>query len=118
MTRCRYPLRETESELGTWTTNFIIPDTGSYFGDLTITNKNIIFLSQFDISLSSIIDLAYFEIYGTDQYMIIPREKIVQITPRKSMLNKRITIMTSDNSEFIIDYGVLSIDSILSALNK
>jgi|GEM_PF-1238181 len=118
MPKCKLPLDSSETELGTWTANFIIPDTGSYFGDLTITNKNIIFLSQFDISLSSIVDVASFEIYGNKHFMIIPRKRIVQITPRKSMLNKRITIMTSDNSEFIIDYGVLSIDSILSALNK
>ncbi len=118
MTLCRYPMHENEKELGTWTANFIIPDTGSYHGNLTITNINIIFLGKLDPFLNSIIDIASFETYGTDQYMVIAREKIAKITPRKGVLNKRVTIMTLDNSEFIIDYGLLSIDSILEALKE
>lgn len=107
-----------EKELETWTTNFIIPDTGGYHGALTITNLNIIFLGKFDPFLNSIIGIASFETYGTDQYMVIAREKIAKITPRKGVLYKRITLMASDNSEFIIDYGLLSIDSILEALKE
>lgn len=116
MAKCRYPLHEKEKELGTWDANFIISDAGCYPGYLTITNKNIIFLGDLDISLSSIIDIASFETLGTDQYMVIDRKKIIKITPRETMFNKRITIMTSDNSEFIIDYGLRSIDSIQKAL--
>ncbi len=118
MAECRYPMHENEKELGTWTTNFIISDTGRYHGDLTITNMNIIFLSKFESFLNSIIDIASFETYGTDQYMVIARKNIAKITPRKSVLNKRITIMTCDNNEFIIEYGLLSIDSILKALKE
>lgn len=116
MAKCRYPLQEKEKLLGTWAANFIISDAGSYAGDITITNKNIIFLGKFDISLSSIIDTAHFKTYGNDQYLIIPRAKIAIITPRETMFNKRITIMTSDNNEFIIDNGLRSIDSIQKAL--
>lgn len=116
MAKCRYPLQKKEKELGTWATNFIISDAGRYPGDLTITNMNIIFLGKFDISICSIIDVASFETHGTDQYMVIDREKISTITPRETMFNKRITIMTSDNNEFIIDYGLRSIDSIQKAL--
>ncbi len=118
MTTCRYPMHKNEKELGTWTTNFIIPDTGSYHGELTITNMNIIFLGKFDSSLNLIIDVASFETHGTDQYMVIAREKIAKITPRKSALNKRVTIMTQDDYELIIDCSLLSVDFILDALKK
>lgn len=116
MAKCRYPLKETEKELGTWDTYFIISDAGRYPGTLTITNKNIIFLGKFDISLSSIIDIASFATHDTDQYMVIDRKKISKITPRETMFNKRITIMTSDNNEFVIDYGLRSINAIQKAL--
>lgn len=116
MAKCRYPLKEKEIELGTWAINFIISDAGCYSGILTITNMNIIFLSKFDISLSSIIDIASFKTFGTDQYLVMDRKNISKITPRETMFIKRITIMTSDNNEFIIDYGLGSIDSIQKAL--
>lgn len=116
MAKCKYPLKEKEKELGTWAINFIISDAGCYPGMLTITSMNIIFLSKFDISLSSIIDIASFESFGTNQYMVMDRKNISKITPRETMFNKRITIMTSDNNEFIIDYGLRSIDSIQKAL--
>ncbi len=116
MAKCKYPLKENEQELGTWTTNVILPDAGRYLGDLTITDQNIIFLSKFDTSLNSIIGMAFFETFGEEQYMVIPRIKIQKITPKKSMFNKRVTLMTEDNNEFIIDYGMLSIDPILKAL--
>lgn len=116
MTECRYPLKEKEKELGTWTTNIIISDAGCYPVTLTITNINLILHGEFEISLSSIIDIAIFDSHYLDQFMIIPRKNIIKITPRKSVLNKRITIMTCDNNEFIIDCCMHSIDSILEAL--
>jgi len=116
MTECRYPLKEKEKELGTWTTNIIISDAGCYPVTLTITNINLIFHGKFEMSLSSIIDIARFETHGIDHYMIIARKNITKITPRKSVFNRRITIMTCDNNEFIIDCCMHSIDSILEAL--
>ncbi len=118
MTECRYPMHENEKEMGTWTINLIINDLGSYHGDLTITNMNIIFFGKFDSFLNSIIDIASFETYGTDQYIVIARKNIVIITPKKSALSKRITMMTCDNNELIIDYGLLPIDSILKVLKE
>lgn len=118
MAECRYPLCETEVELGTWTTDFIIPDNGCYRVNLTITNINLIFLGVFDLCLNSLIDLASFETYGNDQFLIITRKNIILVTPRKSVLNKQITIMTCDNNEYIIDHGMLPIDPILEALGK
>ena len=118
MTECRYPLKEKEKELGTWTTKITISDAGCYPVVLTITNINIILLGKFEISLSSIIDIASFETHGKDQYMVIARKNITKITPRKSVLNERITLMNCDNNEFIIDCCSLSIDPILGALKK
>ncbi len=118
MAKCRYPLEESEVELGTWTTNLIIPDVGRYVGDLTITDQRVIFLSKFDTSLGAIIDKIAFETVDEEQYMIIPRSIIQKVTPKKGMLNKRVILMTEGDDEFIIDYGMLSIDKIVNALEN
>lgn len=118
MPKCKLPLQNSETELGTWTTNFLIPSMGRYLGDLTITDKRIIFLSKFDTSLDSVINMALFETFEDEQFMIIPRDNITKIIPKKSMLNKRVTLQTENNEEYIIDYGMLSINAILEALEK
>lgn len=116
MAKCKYPLESSEQELGTWTTNFIIPDVGRYLGDLTVTEKNVIFLGRFDVSLSAIIDKAFFKTIDQENFIVIPRNKIQSFFAKKSILNKRVTIMTIDNIEFIIDYGMMSVDPIVKAL--
>ena len=50
--------------------------------------------------------------------MVLPREEIQSIATKKSLLNKRITMITKDNNELIIDYGMLSIDPIVKALES
>lgn len=116
MAKCKYPLDSSEQELGSWTTNFIIPDAGRYLGDLTVTNKNIIFLSKFDTSLEAILDKAFFRAIDQEQFIVIPRDQVQSFTAKKSLLNKRITFVTNDNNEFIIDYGMMSVDPIVKAL--
>ena len=116
MAKCTFPLDSDEQELGTWTTNFIISDIGRYLGDLTITDKRVIYLSKFDTSLNAILDKALFKTIDQSQYLVIPREKIQSINPKKGMLNKRITLVTDDDIEFVIDYGMMSIDGMLKAL--
>ncbi len=118
MAKNKFPLDPSEKELGTWTTNLIIPDAGRYLGDLTITDKRIIYLSKFDTSLNAIFDKAFFRVIDEEQYLVIPREKIQNIKAKKSMLNKKVILGTDDNRELIIDYGMLSIDSIMKALES
>ena len=118
MPKCKMPLENSEKELGTWTTNFLIPNVGRYVGDLTITDKRVIFLSKFDTSLNSVINMAFFETYEDEDYMILPRENINKVIPKKSLLNKRVTLLTNNNEEYIIDYGMLSINAIVEALEK
>jgi hypothetical protein len=116
MAKCKYPLDASEQELGTWTTNFIIPDVGRFLGDLTVTSINVIFMSKFDLSLGAIIDKAFFRTIDQESFIVIPRNQIQNFAAKKSILNKRVTIMTSDNNEFIIDYGMMSVDPIVEAL--
>jgi hypothetical protein len=116
--KCKYPLEASEKELGTWTTNLVIPEIGRYLGDLTVTDKNVIFLSKFDTSLNAIMDKALFRSIDQESYMVLPREEIQSITTKKSLLNKRVKLMTKDNKELTIDYGMLSIDPIVKALES
>jgi hypothetical protein len=116
--KCKYPLEESEKELGTWTTNVVIPEIGRYLGDLTVTDKKVIFLSKFDTSLNALVDKALFRSIDQENYMVLPREEIQSIATKKSLLKKQITLMTKDSNELIIDYGMLSIDPIVKALES
>ncbi|UNC91453.1 hypothetical protein [Candidatus Contubernalis alkaliaceticus] len=118
MAKCKYPLDADETELGTWTTNIILTDIGRFVGDLTITNKKLIYLSKFDMSLKAIANKALF--YGIDQeqYLVLPRERIKNVKAKKSLINKRVIITLDDGDEIIIDNGMLSVDKIMKALEK
>ncbi len=127
MPKCLYPLEESERELGTWTTNFVLPDVARYIGDLTVTDCNLIFRLRGQMSMNMLASFLLPDIIsgqplyrtiGEDQYLVYPKDKIKAIIPQKSFLKKKIILQTDEDKELIIDNGMLSIDPILQALES
>ncbi len=76
MAKCKYPLETSEIGLGSWTTNMVISEIGHYLGDLSVTAKNIIFLSKFSASLNAIMDKAQFRSNDQEILMVPQREEL------------------------------------------
>lgn len=127
MPRCLYPLEDSERELGTWTTNFVLPDVARYIGDLTVTDRNLIFRLRGQVSMNMLASFLLpdfisgqplYQSIGEDQYLVYPKEKIKAIIPQKSFLKKKIVLQTSEDRELVIDNGMLSIEPIIQALES
>lgn len=126
-----------ETKLGTWTINMTpVSDKASKFlGKLHITDKNIYFDSQFDVSLSGTVNSLIASVGAAsghsflvtkqiiDQwkdhgFLCIPKSEIKDITEKKSFLKKTVRLKLTDDSEYIFDYGMLSVSKITEALKK
>ena len=126
-----------EMLLGTWQINFIpLNQKGTrLLGKLYVTDKNLYLDVRFDTSFSGLLGevatsavnasghslLLFQEIINQWQdngYITIPKSEIEEVTEKKSFFKKTITIKLSDDSEYILDYGMLSVTKIAEAIKK
>ncbi len=105
-----------ETKLGTWTTNMIMPGGAKYLGKLTVTDRNVYFEAKFDSSISGLVSSALLEVKDADGILTIPRDSIEKIEPKTSFFKKKINIKVKEHGDFVVDYGMLSISSMLKAL--
>ena len=107
--------------LGTWTTNIII-DGKRFLGELVITNDAMHLTAKYNMSLFDTSAPAFFIRHDNNMVCKISPEDIVSVTSKTSLLNKRIILLAKDATEkthdIILDYGIMSINSMLDALNK
>ena len=127
-----FSLQPDEKKLGNWTINYIPPTNGKYLGQLCITDKRVIFISQFDISgitkgLTGLAGAAAAaSALGLNQAHVTYRENLINISiPRKdikevkstsSFLSKKVILVLKDGSEHTFDYGMLSVKKVLEVL--
>lgn len=107
-----------EKELGRWTTNMIPHGGGRYTGQLVLTSQRVVFHAQFDTSFGGVIGDLFFHTSSAGTYITIPKEDIVAIEPVISLLNKRLILNTSNDQSYVIDNGMLPIQSMLDAFKK
>lgn len=107
-----------EKELGRWTTNMIPHGGGRYTGQLVLTTQRLVFHAQFDTSLGGVKEDLFFTSSDAGTFIAIPKENIREIEPKISFLNKRIVLSTDNDQKYVIDNGMLPVQSILDALNK
>jgi predicted polyphosphate/ATP-dependent NAD kinase len=126
-----------ETKLGTWTLNMIpVNEKASRFlGKLHVTDKHIYFDAQFDVSLSGtvnsliasagaaaghafLVSKQIIDQWKDHGYVCIPKSEIQDIREKKSFLKKTVTVKLKDDSEYIFDYGMLSVSKIVEAIKK
>lgn len=111
-----FDLEPGETKIDTWTAVYLGPDGSRYNGKLTVTNKRLLFDAKFDISIQSIIDETLILKSDTEEFLVIPKDRISRIDTRKSFIKKQI-ILTLDNGQtHTFDYGMLNIDKIDEAI--
>lgn len=111
-------LEEDEEKLGTWTILYTPPKGGKYNGSLLVTNKRLIYDAKFDISFSGMVEEALFYKFGSEGYVVIPKDRITNVEVKKSLLAKQV-ILTLDNGEkHNFNYGMLNVDKCAEAIQK
>jgi len=97
----KYIFKPGEAPIDTWSIIYR-PQTGSRStGKLTVTNKRLIYNSRVD-----------------KVFLEINKNEIASVRIQKSFLTKKAIISLLDGSRHIFDYGVLSIDKLVDAINK
>ncbi|HNW99311.1 MAG TPA: hypothetical protein PKK00_12955 [Bacteroidales bacterium] len=106
-----------ENKINSWTAIYIAPDGKRYNGELTITNKRIIYGADFDDSFSKLVEESLYQKIGDSDCLTIPKNRIVNADVRKSFIKKQIIITLNNNQTHTFDYGMLNIDDIVDAIN-
>jgi hypothetical protein len=66
-----HPLSNGEQAMGSWTINYIAPNGGRYLGKLDVTDQNLYFDGQFDMSFAGVVKEALFVNTGSAGYLCI-----------------------------------------------
>lgn len=107
--------RAGESIVDSWTVNASIPETDRrWLGKLWVTSQRAVFEPLYDNT-----DFAS-AVYGanasSDSFSIEYAE-VAQVSARKSFFKKIVVIELQSGSSWLFDYGMLSVDKLLDALN-
>lgn len=107
-----------EEKLNTWTLLYRSPKGDQYNGKLTVTNLRLIYDAQFDVSAKGIVEESIFYKFGSEAYIVIPKNKITFIEPQKSFFSKKVIITLDNNERHTFSYGMLNIDPVIKAIQS
>ena len=114
----KFNLDPGETEIGNWTILYVPPGGGKYNGKLVVTNKRLLYDAKFDVSPKGLIEEALFVKFGSEGFVVIPKERITNVEISKSFFSKKV-ILTLDNGEkHTFDYGALNIDKCAEAIKQ
>ncbi len=109
-------LDEGEKLLGKWTTNMVV-EGHKLLGELMISDEHIYFKTKYDLSLESVASMVAYGWYDHEQVMRIPRSQVNRVTPKETMLKKKILLET-EVGNLEIDNGMLPVKNIMKALES
>lgn len=111
-------LEQGEEKLGTWTLNYYPPGGGKYLGKLMVTNKRLLYNARFDTSLKGALEEVLFYKFGSEDFIVLPKERIKNVEVKKSLLSKKVIVTLDNGKQHTFDYGVLSVDKLAEAVKK
>ena len=105
-------LQASETVLGTWTLFYLPPGGGKYNGKLTVTNQRLLYDAKFDASLIGVLGNR-----AAEGYLAIDKADIQDVEVQKKLFSKKAILTLSDGSKHTFDYGAMSIDKTVEAIN-
>lgn len=100
-----------EQNLGHWTLFYIPPSGGKYNGNLVVTNQRLLYDAKLDASLIGVLGNR-----AASGNLQIDKSDITNVDVQKSLFSKKATLTLSDGSKHTFDYGALSIDKCVAAI--
>jgi len=111
-------MQENETVIDTWTVIYSNEKGAKYNGKLTVTNKRLMYDAKFDVSARGLIEESLFVKWGSEEYIIIPKNRIRLVEVQKSFFAKKVNITLDDETQHTFNYGMLNIDPIAAAINR
>ncbi|MBK6936754.1 MAG: hypothetical protein IPH18_07585 [Chitinophagaceae bacterium] len=118
MSKLPFNLMPEEQVIDTWTLLYSPPGGGKFNGKLTVTNKRLLYDAQYDVSAKGLLSEAMFAKWGSEGYLEIIKSDITDVKAEKSFLAKKAILTLSDGSKHTFNYGMLSIDKVITAINE
>ncbi|MBI3135183.1 MAG: hypothetical protein HYZ14_10965 [Bacteroidetes bacterium] len=111
-------LQPGEQEIDTWTLLYTGPKGDKYNGKLTVTNQRLIYDAQFDVSAAGLIEEALFVKFGSEAFIVIPKNRIKTIEAQKSFFAKKVVLTLDTGEKHLFNYGMLNIDPVIKAIQS
>ncbi len=105
-----------EKVIDTWTILYETPNGGKYNGKLTVTNHRLLYDAKFDVSAKGLVEEALFVKWGSEDFVVIPKERIKEIEVSKGFFAKKVILTLDNNSKHTFNYGMLNVDPVASAI--
>lgn len=107
-----------EKVVNTWTILYETPIGGKYNGKLTVTTKRLLYDAKFDVSSKGLIEEALFIKWGSEDFIVIPRDRIKEVEVAKSFFSKKVILTLDNDTKHTFNYGMLNIDPVAEAIMK
>lgn len=105
-----------EKIIDTWTILYESPLGGKYNGKLTVTNHRLLYDAKFDVSTKGMIEEALFVKWGSEDFVVIPKERIKEVEVSKSLFAKKVILTLDNDSRHTFNYGMLNIEPVAQAI--
>ncbi len=105
-----------EKVIDTWTILYETPNGGKYNGKLTVTNHRLLYDAKFDVSAKGMMDEALFIKWGSEDFVVIPKQRIKEVEVSKGFFAKKVILTLDNNSKHTFNYGMLNVDPVASAI--
>ena len=107
-----------EEVIDTWTLLYIPPSRGKYNGKCTVTNQRIIYDAKFDYSVKGLLEETLFVKWGSEGFLVIPKNRIANVDTKKSFFDKRVMLTLDNGQVHTFSYGAMGIDKLVDAISK
>jgi hypothetical protein len=109
-------LQPGEVDLGNWHLFYLPPNGGKYNGKLVVTNRRLLYDAMFDASFKGMVAEALTVKWGSEGFLEIDKAHIKGVEVQKKLPSKKCILTLSDGSKHTFDYGAMSIDKTVAAI--
>ena len=115
-----------------WKINYLPPEGGRYTGELVVDDSGLTFETIFESSNKTILKAIFLDVstfaaagghtvyrYSNDDAATVelPATDIASVKAAKKGLMKRAVITMKNDEEFVFDYGMLSVQNLVAAID-
>ena len=111
-------LQQGEVQINSWPIVYQPLGGRKYKGQLTVTNRRIVFEGPFDLSVKNEIPEKLFIRWSSMGYLEIGKDDIYKVEIRRRFLNSRAMLTLTDGSQHILCPGWKGSEAIIKAVTR
>jgi len=111
-------LQPGENIIDTWTIFYTPPEGKKFNGKLTVTNRRLMYRTLYDAGYNPASYYVTFNKEDKDIIYAINKVDIAHVDVQKTIFAKKVIITLSDGTKHEFNYGVMSVDKLVAAVNS